>query len=335
MHRLDVKFRPYTNNENNELEMLSILASGITLFGGLLFTNEEGNVAVIDIIVFVMIIVLNCKFFLFFAYLMIIEIEEQYKFSILRKIKMILALILFKKDKEKRIPMPRMKTVTFKQQSSASSKQKYKKRYYNKKKKRREARKNQNQEDQPIMRRKYQAHSGRNDIEQMNNSNKQMQVVVYMPENEIDTKIQKNQHKPPQKKQRIKKKPKDIVQKVDEEEDFLADDLEYNIHNFDIERKSKKDNSHIKIMDVYELSQELRELEDDEKSIPKSSQRQFLSNRNSNKNNHDPTLKQSFHEDLDVINDVVEEKSNDNSVAIRKVFKNNKINEAVHTQFSD
>jgi hypothetical protein len=54
LYRIQIKVRPYTLKVNNELELISSVATGFTLAGGLLFSSEV-NVAVIDLIIFLLI----------------------------------------------------------------------------------------------------------------------------------------------------------------------------------------------------------------------------------------------------------------------------------------
>lgn len=74
--RLNVNNDPYTLADNNELERLSIWATGLTLAGGLLFSSDTQGVAGIDIAIFIIIIFLNVKFFLLFFYFMCKEFDN-------------------------------------------------------------------------------------------------------------------------------------------------------------------------------------------------------------------------------------------------------------------
>ena len=80
MYRLQLYLRPYKLEENNEVENLSYLASCVTLYGGLLFINEEerGN-EVIDLMAFILIVLFNAKFLILWAYLML-KTQNKYEF---------------------------------------------------------------------------------------------------------------------------------------------------------------------------------------------------------------------------------------------------------------
>ena len=95
MYRLQLYLHPYKLEENNEVENLSYLASCLTLYGGLLFINEEerGN-DFIDLMAFLLIVLFNVKFFILWAYLMS---QTQHKFKFIIKITNFLRIILCRK----------------------------------------------------------------------------------------------------------------------------------------------------------------------------------------------------------------------------------------------
>ena len=55
---------------NNEVENYSMVAVGFTIFGGLLFINTENEFVILEVITFVLILLLNFVFILFWCYLM-------------------------------------------------------------------------------------------------------------------------------------------------------------------------------------------------------------------------------------------------------------------------
>lgn len=106
--RFQVNLLPYIIKWNNELEQISITSSGLTIFGGILFSSDDGSVAAVDLIVFIMIILANLKFILFFVYLMSYEFSGQ--FQSLRSVVKVLAVILFRRDNTEELVSPSLNT---------------------------------------------------------------------------------------------------------------------------------------------------------------------------------------------------------------------------------
>lgn len=54
LYRILIKLKPYTLKVNNELEMISSVATGFTLSGGLVFSSEQ-TIALLDLFIFLII----------------------------------------------------------------------------------------------------------------------------------------------------------------------------------------------------------------------------------------------------------------------------------------
>ena len=49
--RIQVRLKPYKNDNYNNIEILAIFAGSITLFSGLIFINDEGNQTILNTLV--------------------------------------------------------------------------------------------------------------------------------------------------------------------------------------------------------------------------------------------------------------------------------------------
>ena len=80
LFRVQLVLMPYKDEEVNECEYLSFLSSAMTLYGGLLFINDEerGN-DVVELIAFILIVLVNAKFFILWMYLMS-KTQQKYRF---------------------------------------------------------------------------------------------------------------------------------------------------------------------------------------------------------------------------------------------------------------
>lgn len=128
--RVQIKLAPYVYPWNNEVELLSNIAAGLTIMGGLIFSAEQ-NVALFDLLIFILIVVFNAKFFIFWVYLMAKATEDQ--FPIIRKLSIILGIILNRKETEDQIIEDPFSSVN--KTGSRKSLQKYSKLAKRKKKK--------------------------------------------------------------------------------------------------------------------------------------------------------------------------------------------------------
>ena len=65
--RLQMFLRPYKLKVNNEVENFSMVAIGFSLYGGLLFMKGQSQVAFIEAFTFILIIIINSVYILFFV----------------------------------------------------------------------------------------------------------------------------------------------------------------------------------------------------------------------------------------------------------------------------
>ena len=95
LFRVQLVLMPYKDEEVNECEYLSFLSSAMTLYGGLLFINDEerGN-DVVELIAFILIVLVNARFFILWMYLMS---KTQQKYRFVTKITSTLRILLWKK----------------------------------------------------------------------------------------------------------------------------------------------------------------------------------------------------------------------------------------------
>ena len=125
LYRTQIYIQPFTLKANNDCELLSSVATGITLFGGLIFSRDNPE-AFIDFIIFLLIAFLNIKFILLWSYLMSIACEDVC--SSVKKLTIILGIILNKKrDKNVEFLAPSSFKSLMKMPSSNKKMRKFKK----------------------------------------------------------------------------------------------------------------------------------------------------------------------------------------------------------------
>ena len=97
LYRFQIWLKPYKLKVNNEIENLSMVAIGFTIFGGLLFLGTNSEVLVIEVLTFILIIVINLVFFLFWIYLMSKTYEH---YAAGKKVATVLKILLFRGDND-------------------------------------------------------------------------------------------------------------------------------------------------------------------------------------------------------------------------------------------
>lgn len=148
--RIQIYLKPYKDSRNNEVEIYAIAAGTMLLASGVIF-SEEDAVGFMNLIVFIIVILINVKFFLEWLYLLFLCVGEKHKVCL--KIAQFIAVILqkkstnlkeqkFKKTEESR---DHLNTVAQLQEEGPTSKKKSPRKTKFKKKKRRMMRKKQNQ----------------------------------------------------------------------------------------------------------------------------------------------------------------------------------------------
>ena len=92
--RVQLRLDPYKLSANNEWEYLSFVASWTTLFGGILYVTDVVRVGFVDIIAFIVIVIINIYFILFWTFLMSFNFH---RFEWARKFTRYLEKILMRK----------------------------------------------------------------------------------------------------------------------------------------------------------------------------------------------------------------------------------------------
>ena len=95
--RIQVYLEPYKLEANNSLANLEIMTEMFTIFAGMLFVSPDDYVRRLNAIIFIMIIVLNIRFILFWVYYMLNEFRGKYK--ICNKAAELLTFILLINDR--------------------------------------------------------------------------------------------------------------------------------------------------------------------------------------------------------------------------------------------
>ena len=90
--RIQIKLKPYRKHQNNEVELLAIVAGVITMLCGFMFSQTE-TVGFINIVFLILIIIINIKFLLEWIYLMI-ECNR-HKYNILNKVRLIKHILIY------------------------------------------------------------------------------------------------------------------------------------------------------------------------------------------------------------------------------------------------
>ena len=93
--RIQMHLKPYKITEYNQIENYSMVAVGITLYGGILFMKGQGEVYFIEVFAFTLIIIINAFYIMFWIYLMA-KTYDRYKIA--RKIHALLKLILLREN---------------------------------------------------------------------------------------------------------------------------------------------------------------------------------------------------------------------------------------------
>jgi len=78
-YRLQIRMEPYKNLINNQLERIEIIAGTFTLYGGIVFVQDQTHVNFIEIIVFILIMGINIYFVLFWIYCMLNTFKHNYQ----------------------------------------------------------------------------------------------------------------------------------------------------------------------------------------------------------------------------------------------------------------
>ena len=77
--RVQIRLNPYKKNEYNNIEILALLTGSLTILSGLIFTSDENQIAILNMLILIIVIVFNVSFILKWLYLLILCLSEQYK----------------------------------------------------------------------------------------------------------------------------------------------------------------------------------------------------------------------------------------------------------------
>ena len=95
--RIQKILKPYILKVNNELENSSMVAVGFTLYGGLLFMKGQSQVSFIEVFVFILIIVINVVYIMFWVYLMAKTYDRH---EVAKKLVALLKIVLFRNEND-------------------------------------------------------------------------------------------------------------------------------------------------------------------------------------------------------------------------------------------
>ena len=93
--RIQMVLDPYKLKVNNEWELASFTAAGMTLYGGLLYVSDVKRVDLIDVVAFILILVVNIYFILLWVYLMSFSFD---RFKYVRILSDVLRALLWRKN---------------------------------------------------------------------------------------------------------------------------------------------------------------------------------------------------------------------------------------------
>ena len=92
--RIQIYLKPYKKEANNNIEILAILAGTLTLSLGLLYTNDNDQQAILNLILLMFTTMFNIVFIMKWSYLFIVSMSTKY--SLFRRILIIIDLITCK-----------------------------------------------------------------------------------------------------------------------------------------------------------------------------------------------------------------------------------------------
>ena len=95
--RVQMYLKPYKLKINNEIENSSMVAIGFTLYGGILFMKGQSQVSFIEAFAFILIIVINAVYIMFWIYLMAKTYDRH---EVAKKISALLKIVLFRGDND-------------------------------------------------------------------------------------------------------------------------------------------------------------------------------------------------------------------------------------------
>ena len=94
--RMQVHLNPYKNSDYNSIEILALLTGTLTISSGLIFTNDEDQEPVLNVILLTTILAFNIILVLRWTCLFMVSMSEKYR--ILKKIVDGINILMYKKE---------------------------------------------------------------------------------------------------------------------------------------------------------------------------------------------------------------------------------------------
>ena len=97
--RVQLRLEPYSDDKNNEIELLAIYTGSLTLFSGIIFSDDKNDIGWVNLLLFIAVLVANITFIVKWVHLFFECMSEKYK--IFAKLLEIMHMFACKKSKFK------------------------------------------------------------------------------------------------------------------------------------------------------------------------------------------------------------------------------------------
>ena len=97
--RVQLRLEPYSDDKNNEIELLAIYTGSLTLFSGIIFSDDNNDIGWVNLLLFIAVLVANITFIVKWVHLFFECMSEKYK--IFAKLLEIMHMFACKKSKFK------------------------------------------------------------------------------------------------------------------------------------------------------------------------------------------------------------------------------------------
>ena len=97
--RVQLRLEPYSDDKNNEIELLAIYTGSLTLFSGIIFSDDKNDIGWVNLLLFITVLVANITFIVKWVHLFFECMSEKYK--IFAKLLEIMHMFACKKSKFK------------------------------------------------------------------------------------------------------------------------------------------------------------------------------------------------------------------------------------------
>ena len=95
--RVQLRLEPYSDDKNNEIELLAIYTGSLTLFSGIIFSDDKNDIGWVNLLLFIAVLVANITFIVKWVHLFFECMSEKYK--IFAKLLEIMHMFACKKSK--------------------------------------------------------------------------------------------------------------------------------------------------------------------------------------------------------------------------------------------